>query len=76
MRNPRTKEKGWLPPLDLELLPPLPVGLEGEAEEEVAKADDLLVLAGETLAEEEEGEAPLPEGKGGKTVSRCGCEKV
>jgi hypothetical protein len=50
--------------------------LEGEAEEEVVKADDLLVLAGETLAEEEEGEAPLPEGKGGKTVSRCGCEKV
>jgi hypothetical protein len=68
LRNPRTKEKGWLPPLDLELLlPPAPVGLEGEA-------DDLLVLAGETLAEE--GEAPLPEGKGGKTVSRCGCEKV
>lgn len=71
LRNPRTKEKGWLP-LDFEVPP---AGLEGEAELEVLKADDLLVLAGETLAEEEEGEAP-PEGKGGKTVSRCGCEKV
>jgi hypothetical protein len=40
-----------------------PVGLDTE---------DLLVLAGETLADEEEvGEAP-PEGKGGKTVNRCG----
>jgi hypothetical protein len=71
LRNPRTKENGWLP-LDFEevVVPPAAVVLEDEAKLEV-KAEDLFVLAGETLAEEEEGEAP-PEGKGGKTVSRCG----
>ena len=34
----------------------------------------LVAAQGEVVVEEEEEEAP--EGKGGKTVSRCGCEKV
>ncbi len=68
MRKPRTKANGWLLPLLL-------LDLEPEvADDLVPTVGEALLAVAQGLAEEEEDAAP--EGKGGKTVSRCGCEKV